>query len=643
MKSVCLIAASLAVGLAAAAAANAEDVVYVNKGWSARDRAQWYTTSQGSQLLPLKWIWAIERPDSSEAFLGSENVRRYGYLPAEKAGELPVGFAIAPNGNVNEPLWQAVKDTVAEWFGSGAPKSTTGDWVGLTCAACHTSEIVAQGRRLRIDGAGTQADFQTFFADLLAAMKATKADTAKFDRFADKVLGPSRRKKDTEQLRRDFETQLARRQLMYDRNKTPDATAAEQRRYGYARLDAVGHILNQIVVNLDAPDPHRPADAPVSYPFIWNAPQHDRVQWNGIAQNTPALLSGEKRFDLGALVRNTSEVLGVFAQVDAAAEFGALPSSADTANLIDLENLLGQLRSPRWKDAGFADNPDETPAVLARGKELYGQFCVGCHAILPSDDLRTTVKADMRPICDIVGQRGLGTDIWMAFNTIAFESGAGNLEGEPNLVPKASLGGPGLLGAGGRKEAGGLLLANVSARVILRQLESLLRNLVHGDWITIDTDELGKIDFGPFPGDEITQLISPAQPIAIPRDAEDEAQICASDVKNLELMRYKARPLNGIWATAPYLHNGSVPNLYELLLPSDQRSKSFTVGNLEFDDKRVGYVTNAAEHASMFRVEDEAGRAIKGNSNRGHEGPEYGTDQMDDKARQALVAYLKTL
>jgi cytochrome c peroxidase len=45
------------------------------------------------------------------------------------------------------------------------------------------------------------------------------------------------------------------------------------------------------------------------------------------------------------------------------------------------------------------------------------------------------------------------------------------------------------------------------------------------------------------------------------------------------LFAYKARPLDGIWATAPYLHNGSVPTLYDLLTPPDQRPASFNVGN----------------------------------------------------------------
>ncbi len=55
------------------------------------------------------------------------------------------------------------------------------------------------------------------------------------------------------------------------------------------------------------------------------------------------------------------------------------------------------------------------------------------------------------------------------------------------------------------------------------------------------------------------------------------------------LLAYRARPLNGIWATAPFLHNGSVPSLYELLLPASQRSKVFYVGNWEFNPETVGF------------------------------------------------------
>jgi hypothetical protein len=58
-------------------------------------------------------------------------------------------------------------------------------------------------------------------------------------------------------------------------------------------------------------------------------------------------------------------------------------------------------------------------------------------------------------------------------------------------------------------------------------------------------------------------------------------------------LAYRARPLNGIWATAPYLHNGSVPSLHELLLPVEQRKKVFYIGNWEFNPETVGFETDS--------------------------------------------------
>ncbi len=101
---------------------------------------------------------------------------------------------------------------------------------------------------------------------------------------------------------------------------------------------------------------------------------------------------------------------------------------------------------------------------------------------------------------------------------------------------------------------------------------------------------------------------------------------------------YPGRPLEGIWATAPYLHNGSVPTLYHLLLPAAKRPQTFVVGSQEFDPKSVGFVWEAG------RAKTTAGKplftldtTIKGNLNTGHE---YGTNLPDDD-RWALVEYLK--
>lgn len=98
---------------------------------------------------------------------------------------------------------------------------------------------------------------------------------------------------------------------------------------------------------------------------------------------------------------------------------------------------------------------------------------------------------------------------------------------------------------------------------------------------------------------------------------------------------YKARPLDGIWATAPYLHNGSVPNLFELLLPPDRRTTRFCVGEREFDPIKVGFVVT--QDCAPEKLLDTT---IEGNSNSGHN---YGNPKLTDEDRWDLVEYQKAL
>lgn len=102
---------------------------------------------------------------------------------------------------------------------------------------------------------------------------------------------------------------------------------------------------------------------------------------------------------------------------------------------------------------------------------------------------------------------------------------------------------------------------------------------------------------------------------------------------------YANSPLDGIWLRAPYLHNGSVPNLWELLQPSALRSKSFFRGNDVYDPQNVGFVSDVAEQDGTrffpFNTSD------RGNGNGGHEGPNYGTD-LAQADKRALLEYLKT-
>jgi len=94
--------------------------------------------------------------------------------------------------------------------------------------------------------------------------------------------------------------------------------------------------------------------------------------------------------------------------------------------------------------------------------------------------------------------------------------------------------------------------------------------------------------------------------------------------------KYFAATLGGVWARSPYLHNGSVRTMQELLTSPAQRAKTFHRGSQEYDANQMGY-TDAGVY-----VFDTAG---EGNSNSGHD---YGTKLPAEQKRE-LMEYLKTL
>ncbi len=102
---------------------------------------------------------------------------------------------------------------------------------------------------------------------------------------------------------------------------------------------------------------------------------------------------------------------------------------------------------------------------------------------------------------------------------------------------------------------------------------------------------------------------------------------------------YANFPLDGLWLRAPYLHNGSVPTLRDLLEPSARRPRTFYRGYDVYDRTRMGFVSNTrAEGEREFFPFDTS---QPGNSNTGHEGPTYGTT-LSPADKDALVEYLKT-
>jgi hypothetical protein len=143
-------------------------------------------------------------------------------------------------------------------------------------------------------------------------------------------------------------------------------------------------------------------------------------------------------------------------------------------------------------------------------------------------------------------------------------------------------------------------------------------------------------------------------PAKKPQDSAKQPQ----DGENLS---YRARPLNGVWATAPYLHNGSVPSLWWMLMPAAQRPTQFCMGFRDFDPQQVGFhvEANEAPHCrngeTLFSANDPDGKPIHGNSNLGHsleappgEGPHQHKKGvigrlLSDEERKDLIEYLKTL
>ena len=124
---------------------------------------------------------------------------------------------------------------------------------------------------------------------------------------------------------------------------------------------------------------------------------------------------------------------------------------------------------------------------------------------------------------------------------------------------------------------------------------------------------------------------------------------------------YANAPLDGVWLRAPYLHNGSVPTLRDLLNPSAERPPLFYRGYDVYDPAKVGFVSDVAlftvegralddpndqRQHFLFDTQEKPGGLTprernEGNSNVGHEGPAYGSD-LTAGEKDALVEYLKT-
>lgn len=574
----------------------------LDQGWSQAETELWYDASQGSRLIPKSWFEALEQPGGPGLFLEAAHVAKFRYLPRE--GALPVGFALDDTDDA------ALSNTKLRWKTGQTSREF---WVGLNCSACHTAQITYKGAPLRIEGGPTLADFQGFMETFNRSLTQTLTDDAKFSRFAARVLGPDDTSANRLQLRGAL-GQLVARQLEEERLNATDL------RYGFGRLDAFGHIYNKVaLVAGAAAQIARPSDAPVAYPAVWNAPQLDRVQWNAIAQNErlPGF-PADQPFDIGALGRNAGEAIGVFADITpvAGAPLQGYGSSVRIGNLVSMEQLLGRLRPPAWPALFGAPDPTQ----VAAGQALFGARCQGCHETLARTDLSAAIKVKTTPLRLDDAQN---TDPWAACNAFLKESPSGLLQGAPvNYFTGAPLGASAPLSN---------LLTTTVVGALAGEKGGVLRAMTFSF-------------FGQQPPPIIVgSMARDRHGFAVPHESlslkEQALRRCLSS--NAAIVAYKSRPLTGVWAMAPFLHNGSTPTLYDLLLPPDQRPESFYTGAREFDPVKVGYVTAARpDNPFLFRTRDLDGAMVAGNSNAGHD---YGNAAFSEADRAALIAYMKTL
>jgi len=99
---------------------------------------------------------------------------------------------------------------------------------------------------------------------------------------------------------------------------------------------------------------------------------------------------------------------------------------------------------------------------------------------------------------------------------------------------------------------------------------------------------------------------------------------------------YANQPLDGVWLRAPYLHNGSVPTLTDLLSAPDERPDVFYRNVDIYDWDRVGFISRGT---TANRIGFKFDTSERGNGNGGHT---YGTN-LPASEKRALIEYMKTL
>jgi hypothetical protein len=478
-------------------------------------------------------------------------------------------------------------------FTTNVGNNTT--YLGMNCAACHTRQIDVAGTSYRIDGGPAITELQTFQTDLDTAVNTVLSDDAAFDQFAIAVLGGA----PTPSAKKKLHDDLASWFLPFHAITSSLPAAAP---WGPVRSDCISLIFNR-VSGLDIgppptymiPENIKLADVPVRYPFLWNAWIQDFTQWPGFSPN------GNKLFGLS---RNVGEVIGVFAEFHPFKDkFKLLKvnysknNSADFRGLNKLEELITKLGPPKWPWP-------LDQALVARGALLYktkdadhgNQSCEDCHGIVKGKFRSVFHQTWATPILDV------GTDS-REINLLGSQVKTGVLEGASILgivsTPLKPV-----------DSAVSVLVLSVAGSILQNYFSLGLPAGIEGE-----------------PG-QLKDTWKPKSAASLINLAPGSAA---------GTYPYESRVMQGIWAAAPYLHNGSVPTLTELLTPDAQRVSEFMVGPA-YDINKVGLAAQQTKFNYTLKTTDCADRN-SGNSRCGHN---YGTSfSAEDK--KALLEYLKSL
>jgi hypothetical protein len=557
--------------------------VWLEQNWS-RDTSAWFHHADQGTLtfnVPFEWFVALEQPTLSLSDAG---------MLADPAYLGRFGFIIDPADA--DPSHLPVgfarggpmpRPDGSPWLKPGTGTAMTG--LGLTCAACHTGRFTYHGTEVLVDGGPALTNLDKLRTGLGLSLLFTRYVPFRFERFARRVLGASADAKAVRELRAQLDGVLVLVKTIHDLDTKVAPLSVQE---GFGRLDALNRIGNQVFgLDLNTPDNYVATSAPVHFPRVWDSSWFLWVQYDASIEQP--------------IVRNAGEALGVSAWVNLLRGGPDLfKSSVQIEHVYQIEQALAGkqpdaangfsgLRAPKWP-AGILPPVDQT--LADKGAVLYSNLCQHCH-------LAPVGSADF-----------WSSDRWQKANA------AGERYLDPPLLPIAEVGTD-------PAQAAGLAY----------------RKLV----LPADLG-IGSSDFGPALGELVEKVVDhwyAAQSPPIP-DGE-RLQMSGNRPNGIQApLAYKARPLDGVWATPPYLHNASVPSLYALLSPVGERPRVFYLGNREFDPVDVGYRQEAFAGGFAFDV------SKPGNLNTGHEfndgsGPGVIGRKLQPEERRELIAYLKTL